>query len=160
MDNTLKHWGIPGMKWGVRRTPEQLGHKSGSKNKTSKDDSEEKKTPGKTNKKTSRMSDEELRTRINRLQMEEQYSNLVSRQKANSRGTVNRLLREAGENLGRQALGKVVSHMVDKMYKDDFDINDYRDADVKTMDAETVAKVAKWWKDASSINTNRSKVVA
>lgn len=27
MDDWLKHHGIKGQKWGVRRTPEQLGHK-------------------------------------------------------------------------------------------------------------------------------------
>lgn len=27
-ENDLSHWGIKGMKWGVRRTPEQLGHKT------------------------------------------------------------------------------------------------------------------------------------
>lgn len=33
----LKHYGVKGMKWGVRRTPEQLGHKrlaKSSKNDT------------------------------------------------------------------------------------------------------------------------------
>lgn len=30
MPNYLEHYGVKGMKWGVRRTPEQLGHKRSS----------------------------------------------------------------------------------------------------------------------------------
>lgn len=26
-NSTIKHYGVEGMKWGVRRTPEELGHK-------------------------------------------------------------------------------------------------------------------------------------
>lgn len=30
-ENELEHFGIKGMKWGVRRTPEELGHRKAQK---------------------------------------------------------------------------------------------------------------------------------
>lgn len=36
MDEILKHYGVLGMKWGVHRTPAQLGRKSKSKSKNGK----------------------------------------------------------------------------------------------------------------------------
>ena len=69
MDDYLKHYGILGMKWGVRRTPAQLARAKGSSKKNSDGD-------GKKNVKS--MSDEELRKVVNRLQMERQYSQLMN----------------------------------------------------------------------------------
>ena len=34
MNNELYHYGIPGMKWGVRRTPSQLGYNKGDSSVT------------------------------------------------------------------------------------------------------------------------------
>ena len=65
-NNELYHYGIKGMKWGIRRTPAQLGHRP-AKTTTSQRKSEMKK-----------MSDTELRNRINRIQMERQYMQLTA----------------------------------------------------------------------------------
>lgn len=87
-DGELYHYGVPGMKWGVRRTPTQLGHKpSSKKKKVSKGQSiierlkskrqakkaaeeERKKDLALRNKKVSEMSDDELRQHLNRVRME------------------------------------------------------------------------------------------
>lgn len=165
MSNELTHHGILGMKWGVRRTPEQLGHKTGGQKKSSDGDdapskSDAKKTPGKSSRSPSAMSDDELRSRINRLNMEEQYSNLVSRQKQRDTSVVKSLLGNAAKQLAEQSLSKLVSKAVSKMFdsKDKFDIGDYKDMDVYKMDGDTIKKVADWYTKAGLITTQRSKI--
>lgn len=64
----LTHYGILGMKWGVRRSQAQLSRAKGSSKSSS---SEQKKN-------VKDMSDDELRRTVNRLQMEKQYSQLSS----------------------------------------------------------------------------------
>lgn len=107
-NDELKHYGVKGMKWGIRRTPAQLGHTTKSKKKreaADEDSGESKPSAGKriasavknrraasqqkkvekssdkqvSKKKVSEMSDEELRRVVKRLQLEEQYANLNPR---------------------------------------------------------------------------------
>lgn len=68
--NYLAHYGVLGMKWGVRkkRVKQSINHH--------RKESRIKKERKNAYKRRRTMSDEELRNRINRLQMEKQYAQL------------------------------------------------------------------------------------
>lgn len=72
--NELAHYGILGMKWGVRRTEAQLARARGKSSNSSDNDS------------VKNMSDQELRSKINRIRMEQDYAKLTSSPSAMSAG--------------------------------------------------------------------------
>lgn len=72
--NTLVHYGILGMKWGVRRTDAQLAR--ARKERAPKEEPHEDYKKAHSKKSVSTMSDAELRNRLNRIQMEQQYTKL------------------------------------------------------------------------------------
>lgn len=120
-DHTLTHYGIPGMKWGKRRA------------KTSSEPAKKSNTPfakdphrdpppakGVTDlrpKHVKRISDTELRQRINRLQMETQYKDLTEGKSAPDKSKA----RQAAENFekGHKAVQKIVAvaGTIQKIYK-------------------------------------------
>lgn len=104
MSTELKHYGVKGMRWGVRRTPEQLGHVRSSRG------------TGKKTADPSKMSDEELRRQTNRLELEERYAAAKDKQKARSTSAVSKLLSNAANQLASQALSKVVNKIIDKIF--------------------------------------------
>ena len=71
IDDFLAHYGVKGMKWGVRRS--SSSGTSGSTNKTAS-------RPA-----VKSMSDDELRRRINRIQMERAYNTLTEQQTASGK---------------------------------------------------------------------------
>lgn len=116
-NNKLYHHGIKGMKWGIRRTPAQLGHPTGKidlnkakrkvdaagtivnetrniNNITSKKG--QKKSQKQKLSEAKIMSDQELRERVNRLNMEQQYVKMSAEQINAGRSNVNSILNNVG----------------------------------------------------------------
>ena len=79
MHNHLQHWGIKGMKWGVRRFRNKNGSLTAAGRKRYSEDIHEDYNKAHDKKSVKSMSDAELRARNNRLQMEMQYSNLTKK---------------------------------------------------------------------------------
>lgn len=121
----LVHHGIKGMRWGVRRTPEQLGHapkksrfgisiKKKNSNPLPKPvvsrDSSKKKS-------IHELTDEELRQRINRIEMERKYTSLTAKQKSKGRQVVEQILGNAAKQTATKYAAKAMESAVEGILK-------------------------------------------
>lgn len=122
-DYELVHFGVKGMKWGVRRPVDSAtglikkgasSAKTGVKNKVRQPKTDEAKSATKSRKQikkhgTDSMTNKELKTVINRMNLEQQYSQLVDNKKASSRRAgaaryVTDILKDVGAELAREAV--------------------------------------------------------
>ena len=99
--NSLTHYGIKGMKWGIRRTPEQLGRRRSGKGSEDHQRSRELKNKGAKN-----LSTQELKELTNRLQLEQQYNRLNPNAIKKGENVAKGILAVAGTAGGLYALSK------------------------------------------------------
>ena len=126
--NELYHWGILGMKWGVRRYQNKDGSLTPAGKKRYDDEQAHDDYKKARSKSTREMTDAELQMAIRRLQMEQQYNNLNPRKVSRGEKISNAIVKaaggvalEAGKQLAKDAIikkGKSYLGLDDK--KDDF----------------------------------------
>ena len=129
MDNELYHHGVKGMKWGVRKTPVRSSsgatrkRKSNTlslfkKKKTTHKVSSANSSPAQT-KSIKDMSDDELRKKIERVQLEQDYLQLdpkaVSRGKRITKRVMDDMIVPAAVDIGKQAVKSIMANGVNKV---------------------------------------------
>lgn len=129
-DDHFFHSGVKGMKWGVRRYQNKDGSLTRLGKKRQKSSTSKKagfprlfvKKTATTKKKpaslVSAMSDEELRTRLNRLRMEKDYREVYSQMYSKKSSRVKRVLADIAEQSVKTLASRAVQRVADNIFKD------------------------------------------
>jgi hypothetical protein len=124
VDDILAHYGIMGMKWGVRRDRAQLARTSGKKTPDSKTPSEDSAKASAARSKAKKggvrtLSNQELQDLTNRMNLEQSYNRLSGQKSKLEKGkarvgqilslgkTANDVAAFAASPMGRQLLGTI-----------------------------------------------------
>lgn len=138
-ENELLHYGVLGMKWGVKKarkssdTVDETRRKSNTQNSnTQKFNTQKSNTQNSNTKQQSKkfvtkkqkqkqimdelnsMSDKELRERLNRMQMEQQYIRMMTPEKSAAKKQVEQFLINEGRNLASQMLREQIRKQTNK----------------------------------------------
>lgn len=120
----FEHYGVPGMKWGVRRSRAQLARAAAARGESSSgsgssSSSGESKSSGSSETTTERprLSDDELRGRINRIKLEREYKSLTAPQKSKGRQIVENLVMDVAVNSVKSAATAKATHELKKLFK-------------------------------------------
>lgn len=132
-NNSLYHWGIKGMKWGVRRFQNKDGSLTPEGKKRYDDDGEsngkkkESDKPSTGRKSASEMTDDELRKAIDRARMEDTYNQLrpekISGGKKFTDALIHKVIAPAATEAGRNLATKVLNNAVDSLTKGKVDLD-------------------------------------
>lgn len=102
VDDFLKHYGVKGMRWGVRRNRSSRGAK---------------KSEGPAKPKAHELSDEELKSAVARMEMEKKYHELQNPKHKKAHDEAASFAKDIGKSLVKNAVQTVGTHVVQQALK-------------------------------------------
>lgn len=115
-NDVLEHYGIKGMKWGVRRSDAQLARAKKKKDRDYQESGDSKKTRALKTKSLSEMSNKELETVTRRLQLEKQYKSATKQEKSKGRKFVEEVLVDSAKVALKSQVQKQMSKQLDAVF--------------------------------------------
>lgn len=126
-DGELYHWGVKGMKWGVRRYQNKDGSLTprGKKRQKELSADEKERAARKADLKNRRtMSDADLKKKIERLKMEKEFKNLTNEDINSGKTFVNEVMSSAGKKVLTIAAAGAMAYGVKAAMTGKFDISE------------------------------------
>lgn len=118
MSDELKHYGILGMKWGIRRFqpyPKGQGHKGKYVGKPPKVSKKTRKSQKKSPEK--HMSNKDLQRTINRLRLEKQYRELTRPDRSRGKRIANSIIGRIGDKVLDRIIDRAILDPIDTAFK-------------------------------------------
>lgn len=114
-EDFLAHYGVLGMRWGVRRSRDKVSTGKRKKAKTKVSSVKKKKR-----KRVKDMTDQELKDHIARLELEKKYRDLKKSEVSRGENMVKNILQKSGENVGTQFTTFVLGNATNKAFAEIF----------------------------------------